>query len=85
MSRTKLAMTMAGVTLAAGAAGCALALLYAPASGKELRRRLAWDAEERWRWASRAGNRFIGRAMARAKDELESRSKHFAGTTAPHC
>lgn len=71
MSRTKAVMAMAGVALVAGAAGCALGLLYAPASGKELRRRLAWRAEEELRTASHAGRVFAGRAVTRARDEIE--------------
>jgi gas vesicle protein len=75
MSRTKLVIAMVGVTMAAGAAGCALGMLAAPASGKELRRRLAWRAEEQCRGAARASRDFIRRAFDRAVAELESRRK----------
>lgn len=73
MSRTKLWMTLGGVTVMAGAAGWAFGLLTAPASGKELRRRIAWQTEERLRGASRAGRAFLGRAASRAKEELDRR------------
>lgn len=75
MSRTKLVMLVAGAAAAAGAAGCAFGMLSAPASGKELRRRLAWRAEQQWRGAARASRHFIRRAVDRAVAELESRRK----------
>ena len=80
MSRTTFFMTIVGVTVAAGAAGAALGLLYAPASGKELRRRLAWRASEEWQSAARAGNRVVGRAVARAMEELAHGSARFTET-----
>lgn len=83
MSRTKLLMTVAGVTVAAGAAGCALGLLYAPASGTELRRRLAWKSDEQWRTIARASGRLIERVTARAAAEVEARKKRFAEAVGP--
>lgn len=71
MSRTKLVVAIAGVAAMAGAAGWAFGLLSAPASGKELRRRLAWRAEEELRDASKAGRAFLGRMAERAKAEIE--------------
>jgi gas vesicle protein len=82
MSRTKLALTVAGVAVAAGAAGCALGLLCAPASGKKLRRRLAWRTQEEWRSAALARGRLFERAFDRARKELEDRGKRFAETIA---
>jgi hypothetical protein len=73
MSRTKLVITLAGVTLVAAAAGWTLGMLSAPTSGKKLRRRLAWRAEEELKDVSRAGRAFLCRAAARAKEELERR------------
>lgn len=70
MSRTWMVVAMAGVALVAGAAGCALGLLSAPASGKELRRRLAGRAGEELRGASRASRAFVGRALSVAQEEL---------------
>lgn len=84
MSRTKAVVAMAGVALVAGAAGCALGLLFAPASGKELRRRLAWRAEEECRTASRAGRVFVGRAVSRAKEEIERQQARLRETIAAH-
>ena len=81
MSRTTFMVAMAGVVLAAGAAGCAYGLLAAPASGKELRRRLAWRAEEELRGASRAGRAFVGRAVTRATEELARHQARFHETT----
>jgi gas vesicle protein len=84
MSRTKAVVAMAGVALVAGAAGCALGLLFAPASGKELRRRLAWRAEEEFRTASSAGRVFAGRAISRAKQEIERQQARLRETIAAH-
>jgi hypothetical protein len=74
MSRTKLFLTLTGVTLAAGATGCALGLMFAPASGTELRRRLVWKAGE-WRSAVNAGAKFVERATGRARGELLHRKE----------
>jgi len=71
MSRTKLFFIMGGVALVAGTAGWACGLLAAPASGKEMRRRLAWRAEEEWRSGSKAALAFVGRVADRARAELE--------------
>jgi gas vesicle protein len=81
MSRTKLTLTVAGVAVA-GVAGCALGALFAPASGKELRRRLAWRAEEEWRSVAQSSGRLIERAVARAWKELEDRKTRIAETMA---
>ena len=78
MSRTKVLFALAGTAVVAGAAGWVAGTLYAPASGKELRRRLAWRAEEELRTAARASRVFLGRAMARARAELRK-----AETTPP--
>ena len=40
------AVRYSGLALLGGAVGAAVALLYAPASGAETRRRLAWRIEE---------------------------------------
>ncbi len=82
MSRTTFMVAIAGVALVAGAAGCALGLLAAPASGKELRRRLAWRAEEELRGASRTGRAFVGRAVTRAAEELARQQARFHETAA---
>lgn len=76
MSRTKLTLLMAGAAVAAGAAGCALGVLFAPASGKETRLRLTWRAEEGWRSAKKASERFVERAAALAKEELAKRGMY---------
>ena len=75
MSRMKLALTLGGVAFAAGAAGCALGVLFAPASGDETRRRLAWRTEEQ----GRAVARLLERAAERAREELENRKKRITG------
>jgi gas vesicle protein len=69
MSRKTAVLTMAGVAVVAGAVGCAIGLMFAPASGKKTRRRLAWQAEE-LRSAAVASGRFLEQAAARAKEEL---------------
>jgi gas vesicle protein len=78
MSRTKLALAMAGVAVTAAAAGWAAGLLLAPASGKELRRRLAWRTEEQWRSAASASNRMFERVATRARHELHGRGARIA-------
>lgn len=80
MSRTKLAFTVAGIAVAAGAVGCAAGALLAPASGKELRRRLAWWTEEEWRSVAQSSGRLIERAVARAWEELEDRKTRIVDT-----
>lgn len=79
MSRMKLALTIAGGTIAAGAAGCALGVMFAPASGQETRRRLAWQTEEQWRSVARASGRLLERAATRAREELDTRMTHVMG------
>ncbi len=67
-------MFIAGfAVLAAGAAGWAAGTLSAPVSGREMRRRLAWRAEERWRTMSSASERMLRRAAARAATEIAHR------------
>lgn len=78
MSRTRFALLIAGTAVAAAAAGGAIGLLSAPASGKELRRRLAWRAEEQFRTAARSSARMIERAAVRARHELQSRAARIA-------
>lgn len=73
MSRTKLVVAMAGLAVMAGAAGWACGVLSAPASGRELRRRLAWRTEEELRAASTAARAFTGRMVDRARAELARR------------
>lgn len=81
MSRTKIILAMGGVAVVAGAVGCALGMLSAPASGKELRRRVAWCAGEEWRSASRASRDFVRRAFQGAMAELERRRTRVGQTT----
>jgi gas vesicle protein len=69
MTRTKKFLTLTGVAVVAGAAGCALGLAFAPASGKELRRRFAWKAGE-WRSVANSTAKFVERAAERARGEL---------------
>lgn len=79
MSRINVALAIAGIAVAVGAAGGAIGVLFAPASGKELRRRLAWRTEEQWRFVARSGGRLLERAAARAREELENRKKRVMG------
>lgn len=83
MSRTRLGIAMAGVAVVAGAAGLAFGLFAAPASGKELRRRLAWRAEEEFRGAAKAGRAFLAQAAERARTEFE-RQRARLGETMTH-
>ena len=74
MSRMRFAFTVAGASLAAGAAGCALGLLLAPASGAELRRRLTRSARHQYKAAGRACERMVEQAADRAREEWKRRS-----------
>lgn len=80
MSRIKSALIIAGVTVAAGAAGGALGVMFAPASGTETRRRLAWRTEQ-WRSVARASERLLARAAAFAREELENRKRRTVNPT----
>ena len=77
MSRVKLAFTVAGASLAAGAAGYAVGVLFAPASGEELRRRLALRARDEWTSVARSTERMIERVAERAKNEIDVRRKQL--------
>ena len=74
MTRVRFALTVVGASLVAGAAGCALGMLYAPASGAELRRRLTWSAHDQYRSLGRAWELMVERAAERAREELKRRS-----------
>ena len=74
MSRTRFALTVTGVSLAAGAAGCALGLLLAPASGAETRRRFTWHARHQSKSFGRAWDQMVHRATERAREELKRRA-----------
>jgi hypothetical protein len=73
MSRMRFTFALAGASLAAGAAGCALGLLFAPASGAELRRRLTWGARDQVRSAGRAWELMVDRAAERTREEFKKR------------
>lgn len=75
MSRMRFAFAVTAASLAAGAAGCALGLLFAPASGAEMRRRLAWRAQHEFRSKGRAWEQMFDRATERAKHELRARAE----------
>ena len=74
MSRMRFALTVAGASLAAGAAGCALGMLCAPASGAALRRRLLWNARHQYRTLGRGWELMVERATERAREELKRRT-----------
>ena len=73
MSRMRFTFALAGASLAAGAAGCALGLLFAPASGAETRRRLTWGAHDQYKSMGRAWELLVDRAAERAKEEFNKR------------
>lgn len=69
--RTKTAFMIAGTAAAAGAAGWAVGMLFAPTPGKHLRRRLAWRSEKQWKAFAHAGEKFVQEITARAAAEIE--------------
>jgi len=75
MSRMQLAFAVSAASLAAGAAGCAVGMLFAPASGTEVRRRLASRAEHEYRSMGRTCERMFERAATRARHELQARAE----------
>jgi gas vesicle protein len=74
MSQMRFAITVAGMSLAAAAAGCAVGLLLAPTSGARLRRRLAWSTRRQYQAAGRAYERMVERTVDRAREELKRRT-----------
>jgi gas vesicle protein len=74
MSQMRFAITVAGTSLAAAAAGCAVGLLLAPTSGARLRRRLAWSTRRQYQAAGRACERMVERTVDRAREELKRRT-----------
>ena len=79
MTRMKRVVMIAGLTVAAGAVGYAMGLVFAPASGAETRRRWTRRADDEWRTMSRSCERMFERASAYATHELEQRIKQIAG------
>ena len=78
MSRMRIVLAVTGASLAAGAAGCALGLLFAPVSGAETRRRLTGHARYQYRSMGRAWELMVDRAAERAKEELKKRRVSWA-------
>ena len=74
MSQMRFAITVAGTSLAAAAAGGAVGLLLAPTSGARLRRRLAWSTRRQYQAAGRACERMVERTVDRAREELKRRT-----------
>jgi len=70
MSRTQTTCLIAGTAVTAAAAGLVFGALFAPASGKELRRRLAWLSEHQWKTFSRSAERYVNELTARAAAEI---------------
>ena len=78
MSRVRTVLTISGAVVAAAAAGCAIGLMVAPASGREVRRRLGWRFTDQWRSLSHSCDRAVDRVTDRAKRELEERKRQIA-------
>jgi gas vesicle protein len=81
----RLALTVTGASLAAGAAGYALGMLFAPASGIETRRRLVWRAEDEYRSIGRTCERMFERAAEHARHELEARAARVFENVGKRC
>lgn len=81
MSRTQGSFLVAGVAVAAGAAGCALGMLLAPASGKDLRKRLTWMSEQQWKTFSHTAERFLNDVTVSAATEI-ARAKSYCAAKA---
>ena len=85
MSRMRLAFTVTGASLAAGAAGWGLGMLFAPASGTETRRWLAWRAQHEYRSMGRTCERMFERAATRARHELQARAERAFEHVGNYC
>ena len=85
MTRIKRAAIVAGVSVAAGVAGYAVGLVFAPASGEETRRRWRRRAGDEWSAMSQSCERMFERISASAKREIDERMKRFAEATAGTC
>ncbi len=79
------AVMVAGVSVAAGVAGYALGLVFAPASGEETRRRWKRRAGDEWSAMSRSCERMFDRVSARAKAEIEARLTPIAERATHEC
>ena len=85
MKRIKRALVVAGWSVAAGVAGYALGLVFAPSSGEETRRRWRRRAGDEWSAMSRSCERMFDRVSARAKAEIEARIKQIAEAATHKC
>ncbi len=74
MSRTQWTLTLAGVAITAGTAGCAAGFLLAPASGLEIRRRLAWRLADEKRSLGRACEHAFNSVKEAVRSEIERRT-----------
>lgn len=82
MSRTQRSFLVAGVAVAAGAAGWGLGMLFAPASGRDLRRRLAWLGEQQVKTFSLTAERLLNDVTVRAASEIARAKSCCAAKTA---
>ncbi len=82
MGRIKRAMMVAGFSIAAGVAGYALGLVFAPTSGAKTRRRWTRRAGDEWSSMSRSAERMFERISACAKREIDERMRQVAEATA---
>jgi gas vesicle protein len=81
MSRTQRSFLVAGAAVAAGATGWALGILFAPASGKELRKRITWKSKRQFKAFSHDAERFLNDVTERAATEL-ARARSCCGVKA---
>lgn len=77
MTRMQMGCAVAAASLAAGAAGCAIGLLFAPASGAEIRRRLQWRARDEWKGVSRACQRAVDDVTERAASAVRGKTTEW--------
>ena len=81
MSRTQSTFLVAGTAIAGGLAGLAVGTLFAPASGRALRRRLARTGARQWKTFSYSAERFLNDVSERAAAEF-ARAKSCCGVDA---
>ena len=77
MPNAKTILTISAALVGATAAGCAIGLMVAPASGEELRRSLGRRARRQWSAVSHSCERTMERVADRAKREFEETKKEI--------
>jgi gas vesicle protein len=77
VERTKLTLTYLGLAVVVGALGAAAGVFWAPASGRETRRRAAKRLTEGRNALVRRGHRVVGETAAFIHDQVQEGARRF--------